>query len=255
MDNEVDFDELTRLIRSFEEGAKSPEKRDTKYQYSYVSMPEVESNIDEYIIPELQEACKSLWERNVFTFMCSNRNDGGSAYIILESLSPENKEIFEQLKQDHPEYFIFDNYRHADRIQIPDVTKMSEEEISTAFVKLTRHFVSQDVQPRFYLTPEDYLIDCGCYDEIPNPEYKGDPGPMPTTSSLKELDEYFAKCNIPQTIKVFNKGKMTKSFKEYVIENQDENRTDFTTGKVYESPYFLKKHFEFINLQRNEKTL
>ena len=111
MNGEVDFDELIRSIRSLEEEAKTTEKRDTKYEYCYVSMPEVEANIDEYIIPELQEACKSLWKRNVFTFMCSNRNDGGSAYIILESLSPENKEIFEQLKKDHPEYFIFDNYR------------------------------------------------------------------------------------------------------------------------------------------------
>ena len=74
---------------------------------------------------------------------------------------------------------------------------------------------------------------------------------MLTKASLEELDEYFAKSDIPKTIKVFNKDKMSKSYKEYVRENGDENRTDFTTGKVYSSPYFLKKHFEFTNIQNN----
>lgn len=252
---EVDFDELTKILRGFEERETTAEKVDTKYQYAYVTMPEVESNIDEYIIPELQDACKSLWDRNVFTFMCSNREDNGSAYIILEKLSEENKAIFEELRQKYPQHFVYDGYRHADRIEISDVTKMTEKEISTAFMKLARYFVLQDVQPRFYLTAEDYLIECGCYDEIPNPDYIEDVGPMPSTASLKDIDEYFAKLNTPKTIKVFNKNKMTKSFKEYVVENGDENRADCETGKVYESPYFLKKHFEFLNTQNKENTL
>ena len=226
------------------------------YQYSYVPMPEVEKNIDEYIIPELQAPCRSLWSKNVFTFMCSNRNDFGASYIILEKLSPENQVIFDELKQKHPQNYAFDNYRQAQCIQIPDSSQMSVAEISSAFMDLTQHFIPQDVQSKFYLTPENYLIGCGCFDEIPNPDYQP-AGEMPIIKSAEDLykmDEWSARLCIPPTKKVFNKDKMTKTFAEYIHQNNDENRTDFATGNVYDSPYFLQKHLDYIQSQKDNST-
>ena len=77
------------------------------------------------------------------------------------------------------------------------------------------------------------------------------PAPMPMTN-LEEVDKWFKQISCPKTKKVFNKNKMNKSFEEYVKENGDENRTDFETGKVYDSPYFLKKHLEYLNLKNED---
>ena len=244
---------LDQLLASAGLSFNGEKKLDTKYQYSYVPMIEVIKNIDEYIIPELQEACKLLWEKNIFTFMCSNRNDGGAAYIVLESLSAENIEIFKKLQTQYPEHFTLDSWRHNRfRLEISNTTKMSENKISSIFLKLANNFVEQDIQDDFYLTKEDYLLSCGCYDEVPNPNYVEDIGPMPMGTSLEELDKWLAKGREPKTIKVFSKSKMTKSFEEYIKENGDENRTDFETGNVYDSPYFLKRHLEYIELKNTD---
>lgn len=249
-----DLKDLSERIHQQEQNLTGREKADTKYNHSNVYIIDVINNIDEYIIPELQEACKLLWYKNIFTFMCSNREDGGSAYIILGSLSDENTEIFKQIMKKYPENFTIDEWRHNYfRLQIPDVTKMSEKEISSAFVRLASNLVLQDIQNVYYINSEDYLIKCGCYDEVPNPDYVEVTEPMPTTASLEVLDEWFAKINCPKTIKVFDKNKMTKSFREYVSENGDENRTDFELKRVYEHPYFLKKHLEYVKAKEIEE--
>ena len=224
-----------------------------KYQYSYVPMLYVINDIDEFIIPELQEACKSLWERNIYTFMCSNRYDNGAAYISLELMSEENMEIFESLKKEHPENYVLDGWRgNRVCIQIKDVTLMTLEEISSAFMKLVKDFKMQDVQKDFYLTKEDYLISNGAYDEIPNPNYKENNGLLPNFSSLEEVEKWFKQCGEPQTIKVFNKKKMTKSFEEYVKDNNDLDKTDLKLGRVYCEPYFLQRHLEFESLKKED---
>ena len=244
------FDEnidLDAFISSF--GKEGNNKVDTRYQYMHVGMTTVMNDIDEYIIPELQAACKALWEKNIYTFMCSNREDVVPAYIILLPLSDENKNRFEALKQTNPGYFI--ENRGYDCINIPDVTKMSEEEISNTFLTLISNFVKQDVQPNFYQSAKDYLISCGCYEEIDNPNYvKMDINDFAASVSLENLGS-FVDIEEP-TIKVFSQDKMEKSFEEYVYENGDENRVDFSTGNVYVEPYFLERHLEFVKSQNND---
>ena len=71
----------------------------------------------------------------------------------------------------------------------------------------------------------------------------------------KAMIEYDKKCEIPETIKTFNKNKMTKSFEEYVRDNGDEDKLDATTGNVYQSKYFLKKHLDYLNSLKQEKPL
>lgn len=247
MDIEMSLEEMLKRI-------KDTDNVDKKYNYGQVSMPEVESNIEEYIIPELQEPCRRLWSKNIFTFMCSNREDVGKAYIILEPLSSENNAIFQKMKQEFPDVFVYDEFRCADKIIISDVTKMSEEEITMVFNKLVSNFVMQDVPSKFYLTQENYLIMVGCYDEIPNPEYNPNRNTPLAVYDSRDWGEFLNVTDIPETIKIFNKDKMTKSFEDYVISNENEDRTDFSTGNVYQSSYFLKKHFDYIN-SKNSKVV
>ena len=86
-----------------------------RYNYTEVSMETVESDIDEYIIPELQEACKILWSKNIFTFMCSNREDQNMAYILYLTLSDENNKILESLKKKYPNNFTYSEFRGCNR--------------------------------------------------------------------------------------------------------------------------------------------
>ena len=83
------------------------------YQYEHVPVSEVSKEIDRFIIPELQSACRSLWQRNIFTFMCSNREDGKSKYIILSNLSQENEDIFKSLMESDPDHYTYSSYRAA----------------------------------------------------------------------------------------------------------------------------------------------
>ena len=110
----ADIEFAAALARAQEDEAKKRAgTHDTKYQYSHVSMSMVSKNIEEYIIPELQEACKQLWAKNIFTFMVSNRNDAGEAYIMVSTLSDENQKIFEDLMKGGTKGYCKDGYRAA----------------------------------------------------------------------------------------------------------------------------------------------
>lgn len=69
---------------------------DRAYQYSVVDMKVVYDDIDEYIIPENQRACKLLWSKNIFTKMCNNY-DNVDSWITISLFSEENKKLFDEL--------------------------------------------------------------------------------------------------------------------------------------------------------------
>lgn len=89
------------------------DKSKNNFSYSYVPVHIVAQNIDEYIIPECQAACKGLWAKNLFTFMCSNRDEGDDKYILLGQLSTENEEIFKELMEQDPEHYFYSEYRET----------------------------------------------------------------------------------------------------------------------------------------------
>ena len=57
--------------------------------------------------------------------------------------------------------------------------------------------------------------------------------------------------NVPSQEDATKDKDMLTMVKEYVKENGDEHRTDFETGKVYTSPYFLKKHLNFMQSKKS----
>ena len=238
--NDDEFAEIMKEVREIEEKFKKPANFSTKYQHSYVNMEKVVNNPEEYIIPELQAACKKLWSINIFTFMCSNREDGGHSYILLEKLSAENQAIFEKLRKEHPKNFIFNEFRRRFGIDFK-TENMTEKEIAEIFDNAISYFKPQDIQIPFYETREQFLFNCGCYSEIPNPKYVEDPGPMP--GNLKALDEWFAKQQ--KTLKVFDENKVTKPMGEYLKEKAI-TTYDPETQRIYQSEYFFQKHLDFI---------
>ncbi len=251
---EIDLESLSDEIHKQE--LNKGVKVDTKYQHTAEPMEKVEQNIEEYIIPELQEACKILWSKNIFTLMVSNRNDGGSTYIYLNGgVTGKNIDIWNKLNKKYPNNF-YKGTRIKDlRIQIADTTKMTEKEIADAFIKMVSNFELQDVSSVFYQTAEEYLVEKGYCDEVPNPDYV-EAGPMPTGLNYEALNAWLAKINCPKTIKVFNKSKMgKKTFEQIVRENGDENRTDFENEKVYCSTYFYNKHLNYVKANEESNSL
>ena len=69
----------------------------TAYQYQSVRTDKVAENIEEYVIPECQAACKAFWDKNITTFMCSNYDEiDDTKYVLIGSkLSEENQEILQ----------------------------------------------------------------------------------------------------------------------------------------------------------------
>lgn len=241
----VDENEIVKKVRDEEKTLQEMKiGKPTQYQYSYVDMEEVIKNPDEYIIPELQASCKKLWSMNIFTFMCSNRNDGGHSYILLEKLSDENQTIFDELRKKYPKNFIFSQYRKCFGIDF-ETENLSVKEISKKFEKAISCFKEQDIQKPFYITKEQFLLDCGCYREVPNPKFVENPGPMPMGTDLKALDEWFEKINQPKTLKIFDETKVVKPIEEYLKEKHI-TTYDPKTQRIYQSEFFLNKHQDYI---------
>jgi len=236
-----------------------------KYNYSYIDMETVMANPDEYINPVLHDACKNLWAKNIFTFMCNIPGDGGPTYITPSKVSAENEKIFKSLMESNPQNYWIDGYRgktsYTLGIQKANADKMTDEEIVAKFRDLTAPLQMQDVQKTYYQTPEEFLIGCGCYREIQNPDYV-DVGPMPKYKKGTDKDDYFKMMNewcdkttIPQTLKEFDKSKMTKSLDEYIKEKNAQSRFDPKTKNIYQSEFFLKCHRDYEKYLETQKEI
>jgi|AntAceMinimDraft_14_1070370.scaffolds.fasta_scaffold05504_12 hypothetical protein len=129
----------------------SENEKPPKYQYMHVDIEFVIKNPDEYIIPECQPACKSLWDKNIETFMVSN-NDNNHLYILILDLSDENTKLFKEIAQTDTRYF-WDNSKETYGIGTKDRNDESIEELNS----LVELFKMQDVRKGRYQTQEEYL--------------------------------------------------------------------------------------------------
>lgn len=236
------------------------DKSKNNFLYPYVQTDEVAENIDEFIIPECQEACKSFWTKNIFTYMCSNRDDGDNKYVLLSRLSPENKAIFEKLKKEDPEHYFYSDYREAYGIR----ARGDGEEVSKELEKLTEKFKMQDVLEGYY-TVENFLIQhFDLSKTVPNPDYVEDLE-MPDMDDFDSVEdflrasrEYTKRFVEPETIEVFDETKMTKSAEEYIAETEYKDLYDPERKVVYFSEFYKRGHLrylEYLKRTRQEQSL
>jgi len=208
-------EELEKLFASFTKPKE--EKKSTQYEYSHVPMPEIETNPEEFIIPELLPACKILWSKNVFTIMCSNRSDTEEYYIELDSLSENNSEIFKRLSAKYPKIYMWNNSGVCHRITISKNDIEKNKDIVKSFLRLVEKFELQDIQPNKYFTTEEYL-------------------------------------DFKSGYEIRNDGKLEKKRKplaQCIKDNNDTDKFDIETGRIYYHKYYLDKHLQYLETIQN----
>lgn len=209
-------DEIDRLTIEFAKriGGINSEREDynTQYQYTSVDMESVVDNIEEYVIPECQQACRSLWSKNIETFMASDHQDQ-SLYVLITKLSNENQKIFDELSNNDKRYF-FSDFRHCYGIRVKGV----DEESANILNGLTEVFSIQDVESRRHQTADDYLE---------NFKRKG---------GAVYVDEY---GNIRRDI---NPDLKDVSFLDALQASNSEGLYVEKEDRVYNSPLFLEWH-------------
>ncbi len=136
------------------------------FRYAGESIEIVSSNPDEYIVPECLEACRSFWDKNIFTASCSNRdekkNKDGKVlkYIMVSNLSEENLKKFKQLAQEYPHnYTSIERYQQTYYVIIIESTdnEQDRDSDSKAFLDLVSPFQMQDCLEGF-VSLKDYYI-------------------------------------------------------------------------------------------------
>ena len=225
-----------------------------KYEYSAVSMQDVASDIDEFIIPENQKACLLLWSKNIFTIMCNNYENDES-WITISELDEHNQSVFDEISKKDPR---LGSTWGGRGFRIPIVPGKGKDTFK-GFKPLIELFSMQDVQREGYLTIEEFMAYyTECYKEIPNPDYVEVEMPDPdkyedTIQYIKALDRFNELAFRPQTIKIFDDSKMIKSFEEYVNESELKGLYDSDNGRVYKNKFYYDAHMKYKSLQATPK--
>ena len=235
---------------------------DYAYKYSVIDIEYVMRDIDEYIIPENQAACKLLWSKNIFTIMSNNyENEHGDcdfSWIALGDLSEENQELFDRLvAEKDPRVAIF---RTKKIIKLPTEPRKGVDTFE-AFKKIIDMFSYQDVQKQGYMTIEEFMIRyTDCRKTEINPEhlkaikpnfadYNGD-----VEAYARAFDDYVRYESMPSEIVSFDETKMTKSYQEYVDETMFAGLFDPDLNRVYLNKMYYDAHMKYKREFGQQKT-
>ena len=251
-DFDIDFDPNTFDFNS------STNSKPPLYAYTYVPTHLVAKNIGQYVIPECQEACKAFWNKNMFTFMCSNYDElDNTKYVLLFQLSEENQQIMKKLIQTQPENYYYSNYRNSYGIRISE--DGTTEEIAKKLAELTKPFQMQDILEGT-MTKEAFLADiCELvkYKTFSGKEYDD----APKSSDFDNIFDYFdAKDEFlkdhpdmePHIEREFDPSLQTKPFEEYLKEYGYEDLYDSTLGIIYEDKFYKEHHQMYLDYLKSK---
>ncbi len=165
--------------------------------------------------------------------------------VIADNLSDENKEIFTQLEGE--DIIKFSYHKGAINFGVNSVGAKAQERL----LELAQKFQMQDVpHGEAYITLPEYLIRCGCYDEVENPNYVPMTEPWKMNLPLEQKKDYLIKYDeweysdkSKKTNKVFSPEKMNKPLEEYF----DGTGVIYEDDRVYLSEYHYKKHLNYVN--------
>lgn len=210
---------------------------------SRVSQEDVEAEPRRWIIEECVPACQILWDKNIYTFMCSDGLDIDAwIELELECLSPENKGILEQIKC---EYDCYQYHEGCINIPVKGKGKSAQEEL----INIANRFVMQDVPSKYSTcSMESVYIKNGCYKVIDNPDY------VPIEEQLANMTFENWKLDIQEpTMTVFDSSKITRSDEEYIEAIGAIKDTD--TGVIYRSQFHYNKHLKYLEFLEKGKRL
>lgn len=216
------------------------------YQYSVVDMKTVCDDIDEYIIPENQEACKLLWSKNIFTLMCNNY-DNEDSWITLSCLSEENKKLFDELALKDKR---FGRTWGGIGFKIP-IKPGKGNDTYEAFKELIDLFPMQDVQKDGYMTVDEYLMNyTNCYKMVPNPNFRPLQKPRPSEYEdpvlySKAFFAYVDSVSLPREIRVVDESKMEKTLEEYLSASKFAGLYDQDDGKIFYNKMYYNAHLRY----------
>lgn len=183
---------------------------DVQYKHTHVELEEVIANPNEYIIPQCQPCCRTLWGKNIETFMVSN-NEDKDLYVLLMNLSAENKARLQQLSASDPRFF-YDSFRGTYGIGVRGNNSDSTREL----LSLSEALQIQDTM-RFENT-ETFLA-----------KFKKNGGEM-----FVENDGTIHRKDNPEYANITFQEALKKSGKESLYVASE--------GRIYESSFYLNWH-------------
>lgn len=131
-----------------------------KENFEYPSFLPLETVIqkpEKYIIPECREACRQLWLKNIFTVSCSTRREWPIRYIFISTLSDENKKLFEDYHNLHPQNYCLREHNGKTFYGISLYDKISDiDTVSSKLINLISSLEKQNVLEGF-LSLKDYF--------------------------------------------------------------------------------------------------
>lgn len=218
-------------------------------------MEVVESEPKRFIIEECIPACKELWSKNIYTFMVSDHLNEGNCWIeiVADNLSDENKAIFTQLEGE--DVIKFSYHGGCVNFGVKGVGGRAQRRL----LELAQKFEMQDVPyGEAYITVDEYLIGCGCYEEVCNPDYVAMKSPLEMELPVEQRVDYILQYDdwknsdrSKKTLKVFSEAKVTKPLEEYF------NGTDeiYDNGRVYFNQYHYKKHMNYVKSMMSDQEM
>ena len=245
---------LSRLLdNQFIQEEKYLPQSDSFGEVSHASEEEVENNPEKYIMTECIPACKELWSKNIYTFMVSNYvGESGIWVEIYNEISAENLNYLKSLKEKNINVNVYHDGCY--RIEVNHIGQAA----SDLLLEICKGFKIQDVPKNIaYFHEEDFLITCGCFDEIENPNYYEMKEfyelefntSEEMYSYMKKFSEWQHSENSKKYLKKYNPQKKIKSTEEYA----KEKNMVFVNGVIFKSKFDYDKHIKYISNIKDEQ--
>lgn len=222
----TDVDILTTLILSLESLNDKSSKNDLKYNVKEKPIHEIyNEGIEKYIEAPCVNACKKLWDKNMFTK--ASVVDNNKISIVFDKLSKENENIFSKLVQEDNKHYCY-SIKNEPRIQI-DFNNNAKEN-SVYLENLVEPFKLQDVTSG-YMEKEEFLMKvCNC-------------------ERVEGIKEHTKEWNAEF---VFAPEKVEKTFNEYLKEYLYEDLFVPEEGRIYKDKFYLDAHKKYLNSIREK---
>lgn len=222
----TDVDILTALILSMDSLNDKSFEKDLKYKIKEKPIHEIcNEGIENYIEAPCVNACKKLWDKNMFTKASVIDNEKIS--IVFDKLSKENETIFSNLVKEDSKHYCY-SLKNEPRIQI-DFNNNAKEN-SVYLENLVEPFKLQDVTSG-YMEKEEFLMKvCNC-------------------ERVEGIKEHTKEWNAEF---VFAPEKVEKTFNEYLKEYSYEDLFVAEEGRIYKDKFYLEAHKKYLNSIREK---